>query len=59
MRAALAPRHKDLRACERELLRRYPGHAQARDGERWTCSCGRHFVHLCDEASGCSWSELP
>lgn len=26
------------------------------DGERWTCpDCGKVWVHLCDEAEGCSW----
>lgn len=49
------PRHKSLHACDREISRRYPGHAQARDGEHWTCSCGRCFVHVCDEAEGCTW----
>lgn len=28
---------------------------RAQGGERWTCSCGRVYVHVCDEADGCSW----
>ena len=41
--------------CEKELEAKYPSHAQARDGERWTCSCGKVFEHVCDEAEGCYW----
>jgi hypothetical protein len=50
--------HATLADCERHLEDVYPGHAQARDGEVWTCSCKRRFVHACDEAEGCSWSVL-
>lgn len=27
-------------------------------GDRWTCSCGATFVHVCDEADGCSWEPI-
>lgn len=47
--------HRSPRDCEIELERGYPSHAQAADGERWTCSCGRVYEHVCDEAEGCSW----
>ena len=43
--------------CNGELERRYPQHAQANDGERWTCSCGKVWEHTCDEAEGCYWVE--
>jgi len=26
-------------------------------GDRWTCSCGKIYQHLCDEAEGC-WVEM-
>lgn len=29
------------------------GHRQT--GDLWTCSCGKTYVHECDEAEGCSW----
>jgi hypothetical protein len=32
-----------------------PNHAQAADGTTWTCTCGRRYVHVCDEAEGCAW----
>ena len=41
--------------CDRVLNRTYPSHAQAQDGERWRCTCGNEFEHVCDEAEGCSW----
>lgn len=28
---------------------------RAQGGERWTCSCGRVYIHVCDEAAGCAW----
>ena len=49
------PKHKTLRDCDQQLTHQYPSQAQAQDGEIWTCSCGRHFEHVCDEAEGCSW----
>lgn len=42
-------------SCDRFLNRKYPNHAQARDGERWVCTCGKEYEHVCDEAEGCSW----
>ena len=44
--------------CEKELETLYPNHAQANDGERWTCTCGKEWIHLCDEAEGCVWIEI-
>lgn len=44
-----------IHSCEKELESKYPGHSQAKDGERWTCSCGKIFEHVCDEAEGCYW----
>jgi len=41
--------------CNQELEQRYPRHAQALDGEKWTCSCGKKYEHVCDEAYGCAW----
>jgi len=51
----LMPKHRTFRDCDRELSRQRPGHAQAQDGEIWTCPCGLRFEHICDEAEGCSW----
>lgn len=55
-----APNRRGSRArhsCNQELVRTYPDHARASDGETWRCSCGKHFTHVCDEAEGCSWHE--
>lgn len=41
--------------CGRELKLKYPGEAKAKDGERWKCSCGKVWEHVCDEAEGCYW----
>jgi hypothetical protein len=28
----------------------------AQDGDEWTCpTCGKSYVHYCDEAEGCGW----
>lgn len=46
-------------SCDR-VLRAVPygwatsGYRQ--DGERWTCDCGKVYVHVCDESEGCYWS---
>jgi hypothetical protein len=45
------PRH----SCEATLKRMLPSHAQAPNGESFTCTCGRQFIHVCDESEGCSW----
>jgi hypothetical protein len=42
-------------SCDKELNEKYPTHSQALDGERWACSCGRVWEHVCDEAEGCCW----
>jgi uncharacterized coiled-coil DUF342 family protein len=43
----------ELRAAQRrsEVISNF----RAKGGERWTCSCGKVYVHECDEAEGCSW----
>ena len=29
------------------------------DGDTWTCpGCRRRYVHVCDEAEGCSWEPV-
>jgi hypothetical protein len=43
--------------CDLTLRQMYPDQAQASDGEKWTCICGKVWVHVCDEAEGCSWEE--
>jgi hypothetical protein len=30
----------------------------AQDGDLWKCSCGKVWVHVCDEAEGCYWTIL-
>jgi hypothetical protein len=45
--------HHTLSECDRELHNdsRYdPFHCRP---DWFTCSCGRKFVHICDEAEGC------
>lgn len=42
-------------SCDKELQHTYPRHSQAAHGEKWTCSCGRIWIHDCDEAEGCAW----
>lgn len=46
-------------SCEKTLERNFPGHDQACDGEKWTCTCGNVWEHYCDEANGCSWKHVP
>lgn len=42
--------------CEAELFERGPSDGYAKDGERWTCSCGKIYEHSCEEANGCQWN---
>jgi hypothetical protein len=52
-------------SCERELERvRFVvggdthdvrGQASVPSGTKWTCPCGRKWIHDCDEAEGCAW----
>ncbi len=44
--------------CEDELNRQLPHQEQACDGDRWTCTCGITYEHICDEAEGCSWEPI-
>lgn len=53
-----ALKQHSIRVCERRLERLKPHQKQARDGETWTCSCGRVWEHVCDEAEGCRWDLL-
>ena len=46
-------------SCEKTLEANYPNHAQAQDGEHWTCTCGLTYEHVCDEAEGCKWTLFP
>lgn len=51
--------HK-LATCDRILKReqvesRALSNGRAKDGDGWTCTCGRRFVHVCNEAEGCYW----
>jgi hypothetical protein len=52
-------KHKTLRDCEHQLLIQRPSHAQAQNGEIWTCTCSKRFEHICDEAEGCRWDLMP
>lgn len=52
-------KHKTLRDCEHQLLIQRPSHAQAQNGEIWTCTCSKRFEHVCDEAEGCRWDLMP
>lgn len=27
-------------------------------GQIWTCTCGKQYSHICDEADGCSWEPV-
>ena len=51
-------RKRKWHSCEEVLTRTYSSHTQAEDGERWTCTCGLAYEHICDEAKGCSWTLL-
>jgi len=43
--------------CDR-LLRALPGYDQFRcTPKAFDCSCGRRWVHVCDESEGC-WYEI-
>lgn len=57
-RAVGADRHECERAL-RDAKRNgtVPSDGWAQDGETWVCGCGRVFVHICDEAQGCYWSD--
>jgi hypothetical protein len=46
--------------CDSEIRgKRGPDNFTAQDGDEWTCSCGRVFTHVEDEAEGSSWWYLP
>jgi hypothetical protein len=49
-------------SCEVELEKAIKGNAllsslRANDGDLWQCSCGKVYIHTCDEAEGCDWQE--
>lgn len=53
--AALDPPAPVVHSCDAEL-KADPSYDMFRCRPvEWTCSCGRSFVHVCDEAEGCSW----
>lgn len=52
MTALVEPPHN----CDRELHADPsfdPHHCKP---EVWTCSCGKRYEHVCDEAEGCFWA---
>lgn len=49
-------RKRKRHSCEEVLEAGYPNHSQAEEGERWTCTCGLTYEHVCDEAEGCRWT---
>lgn len=52
-----AVKRHPISMCDK-LLRRDPSYNANRcQPERWTCECGRRWVHVCDEAEGCSYVE--
>jgi hypothetical protein len=42
-------------SCDAEIRATGPSSLIALDGDLWACSCGRLWVHICDEAEGCYW----
>lgn len=44
-----------LRDCEKAAPPGFLLSPVRQNGERWTCSCGRAWKHVCDEAEGCYW----
>lgn len=46
-----APRHD----CDAELRASWDFDPFRCEPRSFRCSCGRTFVHVCDEAEGCSW----
>lgn len=50
--------HGAIKECEKAINTAKPGYLISgwrQDGEEITCECGQRFVHVCDEAEGCSW----
>ena len=45
----------NLRAAQKKNVLLLPSYAQ--EGDLWQCSCGKVWVHVCDEAEGCYWVE--
>jgi len=43
-----------MHKCTEELAKAQLPH---RDGQRWTCSCGKRYEHVCS-TEGCSWYPL-
>ena len=46
--------------CERALekasrLDRRLTPSWAQHGQEWKCTCGKVWIHVCDEAEGCEW----
>lgn len=46
-------------SCDREIhLNGWAMSGTRQPGDRWTCSCGKIYQHLCDEAEDCCWVEV-
>ena len=45
-------------SCDRELRADPAYRPFTCQPVEWQCSCGRRFVHVCDEAEGCTWEAI-
>lgn len=55
----MAKRKHALIDCDTEIRESGPSSFTAQDGDDWTCSCGRVFTHVENEAEGSGWWFLP
>jgi hypothetical protein len=46
-----------IATCDRLLRADTNYNANRCTPARWTCECGREWVHVCDEAEGCFYTE--
>ena len=52
-----ASRSHPIQVCDRRL-KSLPNYDPFRcQPSEFICSCGRHWVHVCDEAEGCFYSD--
>lgn len=42
-------------SCEKELQKSGKDTGFAQEGDKFKCSCGAVYIHICDEAEGCCW----
>lgn len=45
--------------CDQELKKYKNGWALSgyrQEGDKWKCSCGKVYIHVCDESDGCYWT---